>query len=278
VLAATASVAAHDMWIDPTTFAPDAGKVLGVRLRIGQDLVGDPLPRDPGLIDRFVAVDATGRRDVPGRDGGDPAGLVRVAAQGLLVLGYQSHPSEVSLVAGKFNQYLKEEGLEQIAALRATRQQTGADVREAFARCAKSLVQSGPVSAADRDRALGFTLELVAERNPYSMAAGDELPVVLTYQQRPLAGALVVAINRRNPEAKVAARSDVAGRVRLRLPESGMWLVKAVHMVPPPAGADVDWASYWASLTFQLGQVEAGSRRMEAGRQMEAGSLDPARR
>jgi hypothetical protein len=25
-----------------------------------------------------------------------------------------------------------------------------------------------------------------------------------------------------------------------------------VHMVPAPAGANADWQSYWASLTFEL--------------------------
>jgi hypothetical protein len=79
VLALTgASLVAHDMWIEPTAFAPDAGKIIGVRLRVGQDMLGDPLPRDSGLIDRFVMIDGSGERPVIGRDRVDPAGLVRV--------------------------------------------------------------------------------------------------------------------------------------------------------------------------------------------------------
>jgi hypothetical protein len=31
-----------------------------------------------------------------------------------------------------------------------------------------------------------------------------------------------------------------------------MWLVKSVHMVPAPAGANAEWASFWASLTFEM--------------------------
>ena len=117
---------------------------------------------------------------------------------------------------------------------------------------------SGPASADQHDQALGFTLELVAERNPYVLAAGDELPVRLTYRQRPLANALVIAINRHDPAAKLSARSDQDGRVRFRLPEGGMWLIKAVHMVPAPAGTKAQWASFWASLTFELGRLAAG--------------------
>jgi len=243
---------AHDMWIEPTTFSPASGQIVAVRLRVGQDLLGDPLPRDPTLINQFIFEDAAGRKPVIGRDGADPAGFLRVAMPGLLIVGYLSNPSAVELAADKFNQYLKDEGLDAIAALRARRNETSAKAHELFSRCAKSLVLSGSPSEAQGDRPLGFTLELVAERNPYAIRTGEELPVRLTYENRPLAGALVVAMNRLNPSEKLAARTGHDGRVRLRLPSGGMWLVKAVHMLPAPAGSNAEWRSYWASLTFEL--------------------------
>ena len=248
----SASLAAHDLWIEPTAFAPEIGKIIGVRLRVGQDLLGDPIPRDPALIQQFIAVDETGRNPIVGRNGTDPAGLVRVNAAGLLILGYRSNPSAIVLAPEKFNQYLKEEGLDAVATVRARQNQSNTAAREVFSRCAKSLVLSGAPTAAQGDRPLGFTLELVAERNPYAMREGEELPVRLTYENQPLAGALVVALNRSNPSEKLTARSDKDGRVRFRLPaRAGMWLIKAVHMVPAPASANADWASYWASLTFE---------------------------
>src|SRR5262249_5738025 len=149
-----------------------------------------------------------------GRNGADPAGFLRVDGPGLLVLGYRSNPSPVELPAEKFNQYLREEGLDAIAAIRESRHQTDAVVHEIFARCAKSLVLSGDPAKNQADRTLGFTLELVAERNPYLMAAGDDLPVRLIYESRPLAGALVIAMNRLNPAEKISARTDRDGRVR----------------------------------------------------------------
>jgi uncharacterized GH25 family protein len=248
---------AHDMWIVPTTFSPEPGEIVGVRLRIGQDLLGDPLPRNPALVNQFVVEDAAGRKPVIGRDGADPAGFVRVAVPGLLVIGYRSNPSAIELAAETFNQYVKEEGLDAVAALRARRNETGASAHELFSRCAKSLVLSGSPSEAQGDRRLGFPLELVAERNPYAIPAAQDLPVRLTYENRPLAGALVVAMNRLNPSEKLAARSDNDGRVRFRLRPGGMWLIKAVHMVPAPAGANAEWASFWASLTFELRSTSA---------------------
>jgi uncharacterized GH25 family protein len=252
LLLVAAPLFAHDMWIEPATFSPEPGQIVGVKLRVGQDLLGDPLPRNPSLISQFVVEDAAGRKPVVGRDGADPAGFVRVATPGLLVIGYRSNPSATELAAEKFNQYLKEEGLEAVAAQRARRNETGVKARELFSRCAKSLVLSGAPGEGQGDRLLGFTLELVAERNPYAVRAGGDLPFRLTYESRPLAGALVVAMNRLNPSEKLSARTDSDGRVRFRLRPGGMWLVKAVHMVPAPAGANAEWASFWASLTFEL--------------------------
>lgn len=245
-------ILAHDLWIEPTTFSPERGQIVGMKLRLGQDLLGDPVPRDPALINQFIVEDGSGRNSVYGRDGADPAGLLRVARPGLLIIGYHSNPSTVELTADKFNKYLKEEGLDAVAALRASRNETGASARELFSRCAKSLVLSGSPSKTQGDRLLGFPLELVAERNPYALRAGEDLPVRLVYKNRPLAGALVIAMNRLNPSEKLSARTDTTGRVRFRLRPGGMWLVKAVHMIPAPAGTNARWESFWASLTFEL--------------------------
>jgi uncharacterized GH25 family protein len=246
---------AHDLWIDPTTFLPVTGSIVGLKLRVGEGLLGDPIPRNPALISQFVFEDVSGRKPVVGRDGADPAGFLRVATPGLIVVGYHSHPSAVDLTAEKLNQYLREEGLDAVAALRAQRDQTGAGARELFSRCAKSLISSGTPRTTDNDRLLGFTLELVAERNPYATAAGETLPFRLVYEGRPLSGALVVAFSKRHPSHKLSARTDADGRVRFPMTQAGMWLVKAVHMIPAPAGSAADWMSYWASLTF--GRPEA---------------------
>ena len=243
---------AHDMWIEPTTFAPAVGEIVGAKLRVGQDFLGDPLPRDPALINQFVVEDAEGRKPLIGRAGVDPAGFLRVTAPGLMVVGYFSNPSPVELTPEKFNQYLKDEGLDAIAALRARRNETNAKAHELFLRCAKSLVLSGSPGKTQTDRRLGFILELVAERNPYAIRPGEELPVRLTYQSRPLAGALVVAMNRLNLSEKLSARTDSDGRVRFRMRSGGMWMIKAVHMIPAPANTNAEWNSFWASLTFEL--------------------------
>ena len=142
--------------------------------------------------------------------------------------------------------------MEAVSALRAKRGQTGDPVKEIYSRCAKSLVAVGSGVGPGYNRTLGLPLELVPEVNPYTLKKGGELPVRLYYGGKPLAGTLVMALRKERSEPRLSARSDSQGRVRLRLDRPGVWLVKAVHMVPAPKETGADWESFWASLTFEV--------------------------
>jgi uncharacterized GH25 family protein len=263
VVAAVAPISAHDFWIAPSAYRPKVGSLVGLRLLVGQSLLGDPVPREPSAIERFVVasvasvasvsgtVNDASEKPVPGRDGGDPAGVFRVDAPGLLVVGYQSVPRLVELTADKFDQYLGEEGLDAVRSLMASKPMKST-ARELFARCAKAVLLSGPPSAGEGDRALGLPLELIAERNPYTTPRSEAFPFVLRYQGAARPGALVIALSARNPSLKLSARTDRDGRVTFTFPESGPWLVKTVHLIPARSGAGADWESFWASSTFEL--------------------------
>ena len=259
VLLLAAPVFAHDFWIEPSAFRPAVGSTLGVSLVVGQRFRGDALPRNPAMIARFVLVTDAGETPIGGRAADEPAGSVRIDQPGLALIAYRSLESPVSLEAAKFQDYLKEEGLETVIAARAKRGESQKPSRELFSRSAKSLIAAGGSGTTGYDRVLGLTLELVPEKNPYAMKGGDELPVRLLYEGKPLAGALVVALAYDEPEKKIAQRSDASGRVTLRLSKGGVWLVKAVHMVPATGDANADWRSIWASLTFELPGANATS-------------------
>ena len=248
----SAAALGHDFWIEPSSFRPAIGSTVGVRLVVGQKFRGDALPRNPAMISRFVLVTEAGEIPVPGRAADDPAGSVRIEQPGLGLIAYRSLESSISLEAAKFEEYLKEEGLEAVIEARARRGESAKPSKELFSRSAKSLIQASGSGTTGFDRILGLTLELVPEKNPYAMAAGDDLSVRLLFEGRPLAGALVVALPWDEPDRRVAARSDRDGRVALRLARTGVWLVKAVHMVPVAGDPNADWRSVWASLTFEV--------------------------
>lgn len=251
-LLGAAGASAHDLWIEPSAFQPAPGTRLAVRLFIGQLFRGDVYPRDPRYLVRFAMIGAGGESPIPGIPDTDPAGFLVIGQPGLYQLVYASRPAAVELDAPKFEAYLAEEGLEPISAWRAKHGQSAARAKEIYSRCAKSLIAVGGDAGSGHERVLGLTLELIPEKNPYTLAAGQELPVRLLYQGKPLAGAKVAAVPKDQPARQVSARTDAQGRVRLPLAGAGVWLVKAVHMIAAPPGAGADWESFWASLTFAL--------------------------
>jgi len=258
LLLPAAPALAHYFWIEPSTFHPAVGSTVALRLVVGQGFRGDALPRNPALIVRFVLVSDAGETPVAGQTADEPAGSVRIERAGLQVVGYRSRTSPVSLEPGKFEDYLREEGLETIIAERARRGESQKPSRELFSRCAKTLLEAGDAAPGGGGQALGFTLELVAEKNPYGAKAGADLPVRILYEGKPLPGALVAALSYDEPDHKVTQRSDANGRVVFRLPKAGVWLVKAVHMVRTKDNPEADWESFWASVTFELPAASAG--------------------
>jgi len=252
-LLAGPALRAHDFWIEPSAFRPAIAQRVAVRLRVGQEFKGDPVPRDPGLLKRFVLVGPGGEMAVAGVPNTEPAGFLTLPAPGLYTIVYTSNPEPVQLDAKKFNDYLDQEGLEAIRELRAQRGQSEAPSREIFSRCAKALVLAGGgEAAAGWNRELGLRLELIPGANPYMLTDGQVLPVRLLYGGKPLQGALVVAFTKERPGLKISARSDAKGRVALKINRPGIWLVKSVHMIPASRESGADWESLWASLTFEV--------------------------
>ena len=286
-LAAGAALA-HDFWIEPSTFRPAVGRNMTASLRVGQDFAGDAVPRSAQLMDTFVVRDAAGERTIGGFENQDPAGILRIDQPGLAIIGYRSKPYPLELAADKFEEFLRTEGLERISALRARRGESQKPDREHFFRYAKAIVVAGststpspglrpPSPASGRgisseflrpakrgeggakrrmrgargqkfDEPLHYRYELIPETNPM---ASSPLRVRVIFEGKPLANALVIAIHRDDPAARVSARSDANGQVTLLLPRNGVWLVKSVQMISAPPGSNADWESLWASLTFE---------------------------
>lgn len=243
---------AHDFWIEPTTFRPQVGETVGLVLKVGQNFRGDPVPRMSESIEKFVLVSRAGEKAVEGVPGRDPAGIARISEPGYLVVGYRSRPRPIELPPEKFEQYLKEEGLEKVIAAREARGDSQKPSREIYSRCAKTLLDADGAGSNGYDRTIGMRLELVAEKSPKELGGGRSMPMRLLFEGKPLAGALVVAIHREDPEKRLSARTTASGRVTLDLAPAGVWLVKAVHMVPALPSSGADWESLWASLTFEL--------------------------
>lgn len=239
---------AHDFWIEPEPVASDPHQI-ELRLRVGEDLVGNSVPNIPDWYTDFSASDGSRRFPIARGIGDDPAGAIVTEGAPGFVIGYQNKPEYVHLLEEKFITYLKKEGLNDVVEMYRSGEPRYQRRREFYQRCAKTLLKTHNHSdqkIAYWGESLGYDLELTPLNSPFE---SNLLKLQLSYNGRPLPNRQVVAFTKEQPEQKQLQISDAEGRVEIKLDRPGFWLVKSVHMIPYE-GRKADWISYWASLTF----------------------------
>lgn len=256
--------AAHDFWIEPTKWTPAPGDLIGLHLVVGHQDDLQLVERQAERVLRFwVAFPAEPgeplvEREIPGAEGRAPAGYLKVERAGIRLVGYRSRDAAIELEPAKFESYLHEEGLEHVIEERTRRGERALPGREAYSRSSKCILRAGAdASDAGFDRAIGLALELVPLDDPFALAPGAPLRLRVLHEGRPIAGLLVRGHPLRDwRRVELGARSGEDGVVRFTLPEGerwdGRWLFASVHMHRLPEGAEQDWQSLWASLTFEV--------------------------
>lgn len=252
--AAIASLcAAHEFWIQPSTFRAAVGERVSMHLLVGDGFPGEPRPRDPTKLEKFAVIGPDGESAVPGKDGEDPAGAVVLAKAGTHVVAYRSAATPITLDAAKFEAYLKEEGLDSVIKARAAEGASDKPGRELYSRAAKSLVHVGDVPPDDGyARVMGFPAEITPTTSPYAAHAGDTLTFRVTHDGANAEGALVRAFSKNNPKHRAEARTNSSGEAAFTLDQPGVWLIGTVRMARANNDHGADWHSTWASLTFEL--------------------------
>ena len=255
--AAVAPLAAHDFWIEPSTFRPEPGSVVSIGLRVGQQFTGDAVRRSSEYIEQFVLREGDRETPIGGADGGDPAGFVLTDGRETALVAYRSKPAFIELPAGRFEDYLRLEGLDAIVALRRAQGKSGKAGLEYFTRYAKALL-TGKSESRAVSLPIGFAMEIVPDADPTVRNGGFTGRVL--YGGAPLAGAAVIAMPRANPAVRTTVRTDARGAFAFALLQPGVWLIKSVHMVGAGWFSRADWQSAWASLTFEVPSARSSTR------------------
>lgn len=257
VAMAAAPLAAHDFWIQPLRFQATVGTPFPATLLVGHASLRQRWGLGADRVLLLADFFAGKRRDIRGALKADDraADLVtKFETPGIHVLAMQSTYSLSELPSSRFNDYAKAEGL---ALIVATRQRDGTANRagrERYSRRAKALVQVGvqtPANSAQATRAVGLKLEIVPERNPYTLGASRMLPVRVMYSGRRLPGA-TVKLTRLESDAKphAIAVTDRNGRASFRVPPVGSWLVNVVWSEAVRGDPNADFDTTFSSLTF----------------------------
>ncbi len=244
---------AHEFWLEPASFFLKPGEATAVRMFVGDGLQKDREERsyERDKAGRYFLQTPTDQRNLMLKqaDRSKPVYNFSEPQPGNYLLLMERKWSFIKLDAHKFEQYLREDGMDYIIAERKQRGESRKEGRERYQRFLKTLIQVGEVSDATYNKWLGSQLEIVPLANPYRKKIGDTLQLQVTFDGLPLAGKTVFADNIGSATQKMVTDAD--GRVTMKIDKDGLWLVRLVFMQRCRNNCgEADWESFWSALTF----------------------------
>ncbi len=255
--ASAATVAAHDFWVQPQSFAAAVDSPVPVTIEVGHGTLRQRWSAALDRIAKFAAVGPTGlvdrRADLKPPTGGASDAEMRFAQPATYIIVLETNRAESNLPALRFNDYIAAEGIAPAIALRAQAGTTDTPGRELYSRRAKALVRIGasPEPQPQVTRPVGMTLEIVPNRDPYAMGVDQSLPVTVLYNGHPLAGAFV-KLNNLDFDARPVEthKTDARGQATFTIPFRGLWQMNVVWTKSLIGNPKADFDTVFSSLTF----------------------------
>src|SRR5205085_4966643 len=220
---------AHDLYLQPSSFFVSSGERITVSIHEGDGFPNSesavPLGRlrDTDLITPSAVYNITNLRV----QGTTVAAQANIKLRGTLILTARTMPNLIELEPQKFRDYLSKNGLTDVLRQHPP-DQAG---RERYSEYAKALIQS---EAADEffSHVVGFMIEIVPEKNPYTLHTGDDLPVQVLVRGKPAPDIRLEAISAQSgpTSGKLSGKTDATGHITIPIKGAGEWRLHAVSM------------------------------------------------
>ena len=264
LLIASGLVFAHDLWLVPAKLSVAPGTRVAVMLNTGDTFPISDAAVKPERIEHAALISAGGSSPLTTfrtEATSTVADIVAPSKEGGAIVEVVLKPIATKQPRASFDDFLKHEGLDGIAEQLARTPERRAEERRTYAKYAKTLLRIGNGKGAAKlyQKPLGHRLEIVGDADPFSLRPGGRFPVRLLFDGKPLAGARIVigstATGTATQSKMPGVRTDSEGRADLELDKTGgVHYIHALHMIPAKGGADVEWESFWATLTFEVGK------------------------
>ncbi len=263
----------HDLWLMPERFATPVGKPLAVFVDVGVKFPIGESPTRADRIDQFTATHVDARADLTNLRVTDTSlvGDLAADAPGLWIVSCTVKPRYIELEPAKFDEYLVDDGLAEIHEIRKAAGALARPGRERYARAVKTFLRvtappsekvdasvahaaTAPEASTGFDRVLGTRVELVPLRDPTALVAGSKLRARVLFDGKPLARHAVSSGRESAPSRFVeTVETDANGEAEFALADRGRWYLRTVQMIAAPKDdPDVDWLSFWSTLTFEV--------------------------
>ncbi|MCH7533571.1 MAG: DUF4198 domain-containing protein [Gemmatimonadetes bacterium] len=255
ILLATPALS-HDFWLVPHSFRLSPGDQLLVS---GQTSSTFPTSLSAVTVDRVASarlLTAHDDQDIVGLSVGGTSLLIRhrPEREGQALVTVAIHPRIIPESPESFRRYIELEGAPE--ALRRFERDgllPTDSITRRYAKYAKTLVEVGDGGPRAFERLAGHPLEFVPLTDP--AAASSTLRFRMLFLGEPLAHArghasVAASMDAESAHRDVPFETDALGEFQVDI-QSGLWNVRALHIVPAPDGSGADWDVHWATFVWE---------------------------
>lgn len=252
---------AHEFWLAPDKYFYTIRDIALIRFHVGENFTGENWSGNKEKVKQLSHYLPNGNIvDLSDRLSGNKGDSIRLPlqAEGTHMVVFNSTNSHIELASDKFNEYLKEDGLESAIQYRQKNGENNKVGKEYYQRSVKTVIQVGNEITDACLEPTGLPLDIILFENPYASpgtAPKESLPTVrfrVLLKGKSLAN-LLVKTWYRNEKGKMQMedyRTNNRGIVSVKR-HSGPFMVSTVYMERLQGNPKADWQSYWASLNFE---------------------------
>ncbi|HLZ15415.1 MAG TPA: DUF4198 domain-containing protein [Cyclobacteriaceae bacterium] len=247
-------VQSHEFWLQPQKFRYALGEEMIVDFVVGESFEGEPWDLKKNKIEKLELSHLAGVVDLRQQVKIDAKEKLKYkfTEEGTYLLSMQSNSAYIELAADKFNDYLKEDGLENVVEIRTRTNTLDKPSKEFYSRHVKLLVQAGAKTADTFKKKTGMRIEIIPQQNPYLLKSGHYLQCLVLFDGKPLAHQMVKVWNKiGNASILQNTYTEDDGMVKFPISSRGPWMVSTVRMIPSEKPG-ADWQSFWSSLVFGI--------------------------
>jgi hypothetical protein len=248
-----ATAQAHETWMLPQTFEPEAGSSVELVITSGMGFpaLGSGIDRNR-VIDAVVVQGKDRQALVPSRDREGGLELTAVPEPGLACAWVRLRQRILQIdEASDVEHYIDEIGIPD--SLRDAWMADGRLWRESYSKVARSYFRAGGTAGSDAciSETTSARFDILPLTDPTALAAGDTLELQVLFDGRPLAGQ-AVGVMREGADAMPLMRSGDDGRLALNFEGSGRHMIYATNLRQVKDGGDFNWESDFITLTFEV--------------------------
>ena len=260
---ASSNLFAHDMFLKLRSYIVEPNTKVTVALYNGTfDKSENVITRDR-MIDVSVVGPINQRNRInknQWRDGWYESLLdLDLKSSGTHVIGVSTEARIIDLSAEDFNGYLKHDGILDVLEARKKSGEINQPARELYSKHVKTIIQVGPKRTDSFNINLGYPIEIILSKNPYTLKKGDELGFQVLRDGKPVVNQLVYAsyagfhehADEGSHVETATMRTNSKGFGKVTISENGEWYLRLIHMVKSDKEG-IEYESNWATFTFQI--------------------------